>query len=123
MEAAAESGATILDWHSNQQAPKPKCDSQLVQVSIPLPLLLISAHIFSEQTGLSDQAELPERPLIVYKAGLDGGRDGGKLIKSVSGGCRCLGLAWRDVKITIITFITQTDCLELVVRWGLEAPN
>lgn len=33
----------------------------------------------------------------------------------MSGGRRCLELAWWAVKITIITFITLADCLEVEV--------
>lgn len=69
------------------------------------------------QTGLSDQAKLPKRPLIVYRVGADERHAEGerrKLIKSVSGGRWCLELAWWAVKITIITFITPADCLEVV---------
>lgn len=68
------------------------------------------------QPGLNDQAKLPKRPLIVYRVGADERHAGGerrKLIKSVSGGRWCLGLARWAVKITIITFITPADCLEL----------
>lgn len=94
------------------------------------------AHLFEHflvspvQPGLNDQAKLPKRPLIVYRVGADERHAGGesrKLIKSVSGGRWCLGLAWWAVKITIITFITPADCLELGGGgWGVEghvAPN
>lgn len=72
---------------------------------------------------MSDQAKLPERPLIVYKAGLDGRHAAGKLIKSVSGGLLVSRVGMVGCKDYHYHFHYRDGLFRAGVRWGLEAPN